>query len=280
MGMKKRESRYVQVARLTYRLTQGVLRRYRHRNSPHHYTQPQVAACTLLVFYLNKSYRDGEEWLLASDQVCQALQLQHVPDHSTLCRMFHQLDRRRLFRLLNYLLAQLMPCEDYLALDSTSFSPSQASSYYRARSGWLMRDWFRGAYAVGTDSQLIVAAASDAGRTLNDVRFLEPLRARARPYTHAETLYLADAGFDAQTVGEHDLIPPIRRGNRLKSAARQARADLVAQARLDGLFGQRWKAETVNSVIKRLFGESVRSRTRKAKRREPLLKALIYNIHR
>lgn len=278
--MSQRESRYVRVARIAYQVTRRVLRRYSHRHSPHTYTQPQVAACTLLVFYFHKSYRDAEELLLASDQILQVLGLRRVPDHSTLCRMYHTLDRRRLFRCLHYLVQQQVGHEDYVALDATSFSQSQASSYFRTRCGHPLRDWYRGAYAVGTASQLILAAASDGGRTLNEVRFLEPLRAGARPYAHADTLFLADAGFDAQTVGDHDLIPPIRRGRRLKAPARRARADLVAQARLDGLYGQRWKVETVNSVIKRLFGEAVRSRSRRLKRREPILKAVIYNLHR
>jgi IS5 family transposase len=278
--MSQRESRYVKVARIAYRVTKRLLRRYSHRHSPHTYTQPQVAACTLLVFYVNKSYRDAEDLLLASDQILRELELSHVPDHSTLCRMYHKLDRRRLFRHLHYLVQQQVGCEDYVALDATSFSQSQASSYFRTRRGGQLRDWYRGAYAVGTASQLILAAASDGGRTLNEVRFLEPLRARASPYGHADTLWLADAGFDAATVGSHDLIPPIRRSRSLKDPVRRARADWVSQARLDGLYGQRWKVETVNSVIKRLFGEAVRSRSRCLKRREPILKAVVYNLHR
>jgi hypothetical protein len=61
---------------------------------------------------------------------------------------------------------------------------------------------------------------------------------------------------------------------------RKARADLVAAARLDGLFGQRWKAETVNWVIKRKFGDTIRSRTVRLQMREPIIKAMVYNIHR
>ncbi len=34
----------------------------------------------------------------------------------------------------------------------------------------------------------------------------------------------------------------------------KATAELVIQARLDGLYGQRWKCETMHSVIKRKFG--------------------------
>ena len=72
----------------------------------------------------------------------------------------------------------------------------------------------------------------------------------------------------------------MRRGGNLLNPERKARADLVSQAWLDGLFGQRWKTETVNSVIKRKFGDTIRSRKRSLQRREPIIKGLVYNIHR
>ena len=277
----KRESQYVQVARLAYQLAKRSLRKYRHRNSPHTYSQPQVAACTLLVFYLNKSYRDGEEWLLASERVCQVLELQGgVPDHSTLNRMYHRLNRVRLLRLLRYLLEQQAPREAVIALDSTGYRPSQASAYYQTRTGRRYRDWFKGAYAVGTESQLTLAVRESHGGSANDACFLLPLKRGARPYVKHNGLTLADAGFDCQAVSDRDLIPPIRRAGKLVAPERKARADLVSQARLDGLFGQRWKTETVHSVIKRKFGGTVRSRALRAQRREPILKAVLYNIHR
>jgi hypothetical protein len=167
-----------------------------------------------------------------------------------------------------------------MALDSTGYRPSQASAYFQTRSGRRYRDWFRGAYAVGTQSQLILAALEAHGGSPNDARFLKPLKRGARPYLRRQWLSLADAGFDCKAVTPRDLIPPIRRHGRLVAPERKARADLVSQARLDGLYGQRWKCETVHSVIKRKFTDSVRSRSRTLQRREPILKALIYNIHR
>jgi hypothetical protein len=91
---------------------------------------------------------------------------------------------------------------------------------------------------------------------------------------------MTDSGFDDQTVQEDDLVPPVRRGGNLLSPERKARADLVSQACLDGLFGQRWKTETVNSAIKRKFGETIRSHKRSLQRREPIIKEMVYNIHR
>ena len=88
---------------------------------------------------------------------------------------------------------------------------------------------------------------------------------------------LADSGFDSAKIGPRDIIPPIRRGGDLKATQRKARAELVSQARLDGLFGQRWKDETVHSVIKRKFGDAVRSVKRACQNRES---RVIYNAHR
>lgn len=107
---------------------------------------------------------------------------------------------------------------------------------------------------------ILVAQVSRRVRP-NDARMLAPLRNGAQVYAHgANWLFLAEAGFDCQAVTERDLITPIRRGGSLVASERKARADLVAQAGLDGLFGQRWKTETVHSVIKRKLGGDIRSR--------------------
>ncbi|MCX7755948.1 MAG: transposase, partial [Anaerolineales bacterium] len=89
--MNQRESRYVTVAKIAYRLSKQALPKYSHAKSPHHYELPQLAACVLFMFYLNKSYRDMEEWLLATDKVCQALGLSRIPDHTTLQRTYRKL---------------------------------------------------------------------------------------------------------------------------------------------------------------------------------------------
>jgi len=78
--MSQRESRYVTATKIAYHLTSQVLPKYSHAKSPHHFELPQLAACVLMMFYLDLSYRDMEEWLLATDKVCQALSLSRVPD--------------------------------------------------------------------------------------------------------------------------------------------------------------------------------------------------------
>jgi hypothetical protein len=133
----------------------------------------------------------------------------------------------------------------------------------------VRREFRKGVYAVGTRSQFILAWRQGRGPG-NDSVFLARLRREARRYARkGRWVLLAESGFDGQGVGARDLIPPIRRGG-----------NLVAAARLDGLFGQRWKAETVHSMIKRKLGDAIRSRRMMLQKREPAVKGLVYNLHR
>jgi transposase len=282
--MEKRRSRYVRMAKIAYALAQQTLPRYTHAKSPHRFTFPQLAACVLLMFDVNLSYRDMEEWLLASESVCEALELASVPDHSTLCRAYKRLRMPDLRQMKRTLLEDMGVQEEAIASDATGYQITQASAYYESRRGRTCREWMKGVYAVGTDSQMIVAWEQGRGPG-DDARFLNGLRREARRYGHyvgrrRHWIMLADAGFDGPGVQEGDVIPPVRRHGKVVAAERKARADLVAAARLDGLYGQRWKSETVHSVIKRKFGSAIRSRKARHQQREPALKGLVYNIHR
>jgi IS5 family transposase len=281
---EKRESKYVRFARLAYTTAQAVVARYAHPKSPQRFTQPQLVVCLLLSQYLNLSYRNTEELLLASSEVREALELKAVPDHTTISRMLKRLTLARLEALLTEILKQLEEKEEMVAVDATGFRFTQGSAYYTTRSGRKYRDWVKGVYAVGAGSQFIVAWES-AHHIVHDTHFLLPLKRRIARYGKQKNgkrdwILLADAGFDTSKLKDRDLVPPIRRGGKLVDPQRKARAELVSQARLEGIFGQRWKSETVHSVIKRLFGDVIRSRSWSLQRREPILKALVYNLHR
>ena len=286
---KIRESSLTRFARLAYAAAKASLPAYSHAKSPHRYTLPQLAACVLVGMHEKKSYRDTEQLLLASDEIRTALELHdEVPNYATLSRTFKKISASDWERMnTNLLLAFNEGAgveEAYVAIDSTYFAPTQASSTFLTKAGRKRARYFTGAFAVGTESQFILAVCSGMGPG-SDVPYLKPLRKKAlrfgiqRPSGRRYQTVLADKGFDGRTVREGDLIPVIRRGNALRNPTLIARAELVAQARLDGKMGQRWKVETVNSVIKRMFGEHIRSRSDDLRTREPFVKALVYNLH-
>ena len=165
-----------------------------------------------------------------------------------------------------------------IGVDSTGFRTDQVSAYYSFRNGKPKKDWIKGAYAVDITTQLIPGTCASYGRYQDSV-LLKSLRRQSRSYALRKYALLADIGFDGRQIQLADIIPPVRRHGTLHAPERIARAELVAQARLDGLYGQPWKCETVHSVIKRKFGDTVRSRTTQLHFREVLVKGLIYNLH-
>jgi hypothetical protein len=224
------------------------------------------------------------KWLLATDQVRQALQLTRVPDHTTLYRTFAKLSQAQWQQLNDALLQHLQVNEMTVAVDTTGFRNDTASAYYQSRRGNTRRAWHKGGFVVGIESQLIVGMRVGRGPG-SDAKWLAPLRAQARRYVvrkgrSARFWLLADAGFDGRDVEWTDVVPPIRRGGRLRAWSRVLRAALVERAKASGLYGQRWKVETVISVIKRKFGDGVRSRGLRLARREVLAKGVAYNLHR
>jgi len=296
-GRQRRESRHVKVARIIYAQTKAVLPRYSHQFSPKKFTLPQLGACVLLSFYFptgtfgKMSYRDFEELLLMSRELRELPELIEVPNFSTLSRMYHRFRASHLDKLNQSLLDTMnanngdsQPAiEDTITLDSTGYSPTTASAYYQIRRGQPFKHWLKGAYAVGTRSQMILAVTHGIGPS-NDTPHLSTLKRRARRYGRCDArgrsiwVTLADSGFDSATIGPRDIIPPIRGGGSLKAPERKARLDLVSHARLDGLFGQRWKNEAVNSVIKRKFGAAVRSIKRAYQNRESHVKAFVTTL--
>lgn len=277
--MKKRKSRYVVFAELAYQLALKTFPTYSHAKSPHRFTLPQLIGCVLLMHYVRKSYRDMEEWLWATETVCQALDLETIPDHTTLYRAAKRLKMGKLDRMYGTLLDEMGVEEDQMAADTTGFSPTQASLHYLSRSGGLYRQYYKGGYMVGTKSQYILAAVSGLGPGA-DSPYLAPLRRKARRFARRRKyLLLADSGFDGKQVLPGELIPPRRNSGGIQRADRIERFELVSQARLDGVFGQRWKCETVNSVIKRKLGDEIRARKPVHRYREPIIKGLVYNLH-
>ena len=56
--------------------------------------------------------------------------------------------------------------------------------------------------------------------------------------------------------------------------------DAVADLKAKSSYGQRWKAETLMSVLKRKWGESLSARQDMMQHRQGLLRGLVYNLHR
>jgi hypothetical protein len=277
--MENRKSIYVVFAELALELCEKTFPPYTHPKSPHYYTLPQLVACVLLMVYLRKTYRDMEEFLLAADRVVAALHLSQIPDHTTLYRASKHLKMRKLDQMYSTFLDQVKVKEEEMGIDSTGFRPTQASLTYLSRKGQTLKKFYKGGYVVGIVSQYILAASSSLGPSA-DSPLLAPLRHKSSRYARGSPYVLVgDRGFDSREVRLGEVIPPRRNAGGIQRVDRVEREELFCQARLDGLYGQRWKCETVNSVIKRKLGDEIRSKKASHRRREPVIKGLVYDLY-
>ena len=81
------------VLRVAYMLAKESLPLYAHRFSPKKFTQPQLFACLVLKTFLRRDYRSITDLLADCPDLCQLIDLTHVPHFTTL-----QKAARRLLR--------------------------------------------------------------------------------------------------------------------------------------------------------------------------------------
>lgn len=131
---------------------------------------------------------------------------------------------------------------------------------------------------MGTPWPFILAWRAGRGPG-NAAPFLSGLRRQALRWQAPRLGHVSRCGLRRPTGSGGAFDPPLRRGGNLVAPDRNARAALVAAARLDGLFGQRWNTEPVNAVIQRTFGHDIRSRLRRLPNPEPIIQGLVYDIY-
>jgi len=141
--------------------------------------------------------------------------------------------------------------------------------------------------AVHAASHLILAARATTGMGADHAHFV-PLLSKAQTRMSV-AVALADAGYDSEAnhqvarevMGVRSLIPatigrpgtagPTGHYRRLMRRQLKAGADKKC-------FGQRWQAETVNSMVKRNLGSACRSRTPRGRKKDMLLRVITHNL--
>jgi hypothetical protein len=143
--------------------------------------------------------------------------------------------------------------------------------------------------AVACACHLILGVKVGAGAG-GDATWFEPLVLDSWRRAAVKTV-VGDAGFDSEAnhriarrdIGVRSIIPP-NAGRPSKSGKppegryrRQMRNRFKRKADAKA-YGQRWQAETVNSMVKRNLGSALRARTAKRRGREMLLRAVTHNL--
>ncbi|HJS29017.1 MAG TPA: transposase [Anaerolineales bacterium] len=282
----------VTFAQSAYQIASASMPAYRSKYSKHVFTQPQLLAILCLMRYDDWTFRQAEVRLGEHRELRQALELESVPDHTTLYRFLRRLDERTLQRILEATLQLLPPQSEAngptVAVDGTGLMPCAVSTFFVKRlkdhgSGYAWRHWVKWLVAVDVQTQMVLAQQARHG-PYNDCANLRSLLDEAA-HGRALALVLADAEFDSernhrfirQVHGAESIIPA-KRGKpnwKIKGVRAQMRADFPAAA-----YAQRNLVETVISVVKRKLSARAPGRSLTTQRSQALLLGVAYNIYR
>ena len=301
--------------RAAHQLATQCLPKHSHRFSRQDFTLPQLFACLVVREHQKKSYRGAEALLADCPEWLADIGLCRAPDHNTLWRAFkHLVKPVRVNRMLDLMARwanQRRLVQGHIkpiALDSSMFESRHVSRHFEKRQkqtaskgtksrqirakradrrrSRTVRGLPKLSLAVACASHLILAARATTGAGADQPHFL-PLLAQARKRARVRTA-VADAGYDSEAnhrdgrqMGVRSIIPPYAGRPTDKPPPSRYRRNMYHRFRRKAdkaHYGQRWQAETVNSMIKRNLGSALRARTAPRRRNELLLRVVTHNL--
>jgi hypothetical protein len=270
---------------------------YAHKFSPKTYTQPQLFACLVLKEFLHRDYRGIEELLRDTPELAAVIDLKQIPDFTTLQkasrRLLRSAEASRLLDMtvrLGKFVGKLQAPLPQAALDGTGLESHHASAYYvrrKAKGGkseqkLTYQRFPKAGLLCDCKSHMILAVVPGRGPGPDILHFRQAFDQARRRIRFASLA--ADAGYDAEhshvygrSRGVRTLIPPLIGRPTTKPPAGYWRRTMLRVLKRSR-YGQRWQAETVNSMLKRLIGPALRARSYWSQCREITLRALTLNV--
>jgi hypothetical protein len=118
--MKYYETRLYKFAKECRKIAQKAVPAYSSKFSKKIFTQDQHIAIGCIKVKTKQKLRDNEEMMSNMPHLCEAIGLAKVPDFTTTCKAIKRL-KNKVFAVLLYLSASVMPSNGNMSIDATGF---------------------------------------------------------------------------------------------------------------------------------------------------------------
>jgi len=236
---------------------------YSSRYSRKDFTLRQHVVMLCLKVRIKQKYRDFCELLVLMPEIQRLLGLSRIPHWTTLNKAF--------LRLQNHVFMILLYAESsgYASIDATGFDRRHASRQYTSRCKMHIKS-MKTTFLVDTANLNILDIHCTTTKK-HDSKIVLPLTEH-----HRLKILCGDMGYDDSKVrrtlrirGARPLIP-----HRIFMKKQKYWNSMMNQK----LYHQRSLSETVNSVIKRKFSDTLYSKHWRTQKKELKLLAIVYNI--
>jgi hypothetical protein len=257
---------------------------YSCKYSKHVYTQHQLLVLVLLKEYISTDYRDFVELIDLMSDIKEKLDLDKVPHFTTLQKFVSRIPSF-LFNLILSRIIMLFYSHgekvSIAAIDATGFTSSYASHYYSRRTGKLRRSFLKTSISVDTKKKIILGWKISQ-KTDHEIKHANALIRQSNKMRKSDC-YVMDKGYDSEKIHslireeiKADSIIPLRQRKRKKIKGKYRKQLNLSFDKIK--YNQRNLAETMFSVVKRKFGETLRSRKFRNQVKEIKIKLIVYNI--
>jgi len=264
------KSRLLRFVEQAMHLARRAVARYSSKFSKRRYTLHQHIVLLCLKVRKNTTYRTLLDELIEMPRIRSAIDLEELPSPSTLCKAFNRLGYGCLAGS-SQSLSHASPDQRCRRDRRLWIRPQSASKHYTKRTKLTIQR-LKVTLLVDTRVNAIIDLHVTTTRK-HDSKIAPSL---IRRNTDDVTILLGDKGYDDQkirTLAREDGVRPVIKHRGFSSLHKAWNVRLDAD-----IHGQRSQNETVNSRIKRKYGEFVRSRRWWKQFRELVVGCLTHNI--